>query len=114
MKATTEVVNKLMAEGVSVDFIDLRTLRPLDEEAIINSVKKTGRVLIVEDCWQYAGIAAEIIARINEKCFDYLDCEPRRVSLEDIPFPYSPTLEHQALVKVEDIIQNAKEILIGK
>ncbi len=107
MKATTEAVKQLTEKDISVDFIDLRTLRPLDTYTIFESVKKTGRLLVVEDCWEYSGIAAEIITRVNENCFDYLDCEPRRVSLVDIPLPYSPTLEKASLVKCEDIVDSA-------
>ena len=114
MKATTEAVNELEEQGISVDFIDLRTLRPLDTEMIFNSVKKTNKVLIVEDCWKFAGIASEIIAEINENCFDYLDCEPRRISLVDVPLPYSPNLEKASLVKKEDIVKYALEMCKNK
>jgi len=110
MKATTEAVKILKEKGLSVDFIDLRTLRPLDTEMIFNSVKKTNRALIVEDCWKFSGIASEIIAEINENCFDYLDCEPRRVSLVDVPLPYSPNIEKASLVQVDDIVNNALEM----
>ena len=110
MKATTDAVKQLEEQGISVDFIDLRTLRPLDTDMIFESVQKTGRVLIVEDCWKFAGIASEIITEVNENCFDYLDCEPRRVSLVDIPLPYSPNLEKASLVKADDIVRNALEM----
>ena len=111
MKATSEAVKKLNENGIEVDFIDLRTLRPLDEEIIVSSVKKTGRLLVVEDCWKFAGIASEIITLVNEKCFDYLDCEPHRISLVDVPLPYSPNLEKEALIKTEDIIAQALQML---
>ena len=110
MKETTVAVNELEKQGISVDFIDLRTLRPLDTEMIFTSVKKTGRVLIVEDCWKFSGIASEIIAEVNENCFDYLDCEPRRISLVDIPLPYSPNLEKEAVIKHDNIIEVAKKM----
>ena len=110
MRETTIAVNELEKQGISVDFIDLRTLRPLDTEMIFNSVKKTGRVLIVEDCWKFSGIASEIIAEINENCFDYLDCEPRRISLVDIPLPYSPNLEKEAVIKHEPPLEIAKKM----
>ncbi len=110
MKATTEAVNILEKNNISVDFIDLRTLRPLDTQMIFESVKKTNKVLIVEDCWKFAGIASEIIAQINENCFDYLDCEPQRISLTDIPLPYSPNLEKEAFVKSETIVDTAIKI----
>ena len=107
MKATKEAVKQLEEKGISVDFIDLRTIRPLDVDMIFQSVKKTNKVLIVEDCWKFAGVASEIIAEINENCFDYLDCEPCRLSLTDIPLPYSPNLEKESFVKAEDIIKKA-------
>ena len=110
MKATTEAVKKLEEQGVSVDFIDLRTLRPLDTEMIFESVEKTNRILIVEDCWKFSGIASEIIAEVNENCFDYLDCEPRRVSLVDVPLPYSPNIERASLVKADDIVNTALQM----
>ena len=111
MKATSEAVKELNEKGVEVDFIDLRTLRPLDEAMIVNSVKKTGRLLVVEDCWKFSGIASEIITLVNEKCFDYLDCEPHRISLVDIPLPYSPNLEKEALIKADDIVAQALQML---
>lgn len=111
MKSTTEAVNELEKQGVCVDFIDIRTLRPLDEEMIIESVKKTGKLLVVEDCWEYSGIASEIIAIVNKKCFDYLDCEPYRISLKDVPLPYSPNLEKEAVIKSEDIVNTALKIV---
>ena len=114
MKATTEAVKQLSLQGVDVDFIDLRTLRPLDTEMIIQSVKKTGAVLVVEDCWQYSGIASEIITLVNENCFDYLDCQPARVSLKDVPLPYSPVLERESLIKPADIVDKALSMLNRK
>jgi len=110
MKATSEAVKQLGEQNISVDFIDLRTLRPLDSETIFNSVKKTNKVLIVEDCWKFSGIASEIITEINEHCFDYLDCEPHRISLKDIPLPYSANLESNSLIKVDDIVNTAIKI----
>ena len=107
MKATTEAVNQLQEKGIYADFIDLRTLRPLDTEMIFNSVKKTNKILIVEDCWKYSGIASEIMAEVNENCFDYLDCEPRRISLVDVPLPYSPNLEKASLIQTDDIVNIA-------
>ena len=111
MKATMNAVEELERQDISIDLIDLRTLRPLDTEMIFSSVKKTGRVLIVEDCWKFAGIASEIIAEVNENCFDYLDCEPKRISLKDIPLPYSQNLEKEAIIKKEDIINTALKML---
>ena len=111
MKATMNAVEELERQDISIDLIDLRTLRPLDTEMIFSSVKKTGRVLIVEDCWKFAGIASEIIAEVSENCFDYLDCEPKRISLKDIPLPYSQNLEKEAIIKKEDIINTALKML---
>ena len=110
MKATTKAVKTLTEKGINVDFIDLRTLRPLDTNMIFDSVKKTNKVLIVEDCWKFSGIASEIITEINEHCFDYLDCEPRRVSLVDVPLPYSTNIEQASIIQPHDIIKNALEM----
>lgn len=111
MKATTNAVKQLNEKGISIDFIDLRTIRPLDNEMIVNSVKKTGKLLVVEDCWKFAGIASEIITMVNEQCFDYLDCEPHRVSLLDVPLPYSTNLEKEAIIKPDDIVNHVLYML---
>ncbi len=101
----------LEAEGISVEIIDLRTLRPLDEETILNSVKKTNRIVAVEDGWGFASVNSEISALVTEKAFDYLDHYPIRINAKDVPLPYANNLEKIALPSVEDIVEATKKTL---
>lgn len=96
--------------GISAEVINLISLRPLDKDTIINSVKKTGRLINVEEGWLSCGIGSEITAIAVEEAFDYLDCEPRRIATADIPMPYSKTLEQLALPSAEKIARTAKEM----
>ena len=106
LKAAEELAKKhIMAE-----VIDLRTLRPLDDATIIESVKKTGRLITVEEGWPQSGIGAEISARVMEKAFDYLDAPVIRVSGKDVPMPYAANLEKLALPSVDEIIEAAKAV----
>lgn len=89
--------------GVDIELIDPRTLRPLDEELIFNSVKKTNRVVIVEEGWGYNGVGAEIADRIQRECFDHLDAPVIRVHNLDVPMPYAPPLEKKVLPTPERI-----------
>jgi pyruvate dehydrogenase E1 component beta subunit len=99
-----EAAEKLAEEGISVEVIDLRTLRPLDSETIVRSVAKTNRIVTVEEGWPYAGIGSEIAARIMEEAFDYLDAPLQRVCAADVPLPYAANLERLALPDTEDVI----------
>jgi pyruvate dehydrogenase E1 component beta subunit len=90
--------------------INLRTIRPLDRWTIIESVKKTNRIVSVEEGWPFAGIGAEIAALINEHAFDYLDAPVRRVCAADVPLPYAANLEKLALPQVDEIVHVVKEI----
>jgi pyruvate dehydrogenase E1 component beta subunit len=94
----------LAQEGIDAEVIDLRTLRPLDETTILNSLRKTHRIVSVEESWPFAGIGSEICALVNEKAFDELDAPVLRVTGEDIPWPYAPSLEALALPSVEKIV----------
>lgn len=99
---------ELEKEGIQAEVIDLRTLRPLDIETIITSLKKTHRIVSVEEGWPYAGIGSEIFALLCEKAFDELDAPPIRIHGEDIPMPYAANLEKMTLPRVENIIKAAK------
>ena len=100
-----EAAEKLQAEdGLSVEVIDLRSLAPLDDEAIVATVRKTNRVLVVHEDTRTGGIAGEITARINETCFAHLDAPVLRVTAHDIPLPYAPALEDFVLPQVDDIV----------
>lgn len=110
MKYTIEAAQKLEEMGISCEVIDLRTLKPLDTETIINSVKKTNRVVIIEEGWGYAGIASEIISVVIEQAFDYLDAEPKRITAKDVPLPYAANLEKLCLPSVKDIVETVQGI----
>ncbi len=96
--------------GISAEVIDLRTLRPLDSETIIESVKKTNRLVTVEEGWGFAGIGATIAAIVIENAFDYLDAEIIRVCAKDVPLPYAANLEKLALPQVSDIIDACRKV----
>lgn len=98
-------------DGVSVEVIDLRTLLPLDDEAIIATVRKTNRVLIVHEDTRTGGIAGEITARISETCFEWLDAPVLRVTAADVPLPYSPPLEDYVLPQTSDIVRALRRIV---
>ena len=100
----------LTSEGISVEVIDLRTLRPLDEDTIINSVMKTGRIVTVEGGWGFAGIGATIAAIVMEKAFDYLDSEIIRLHQKEVPLPYAANLEKMSLPQVKDIVRACKKV----
>jgi pyruvate/2-oxoglutarate/acetoin dehydrogenase E1 component len=97
-------------DGLSVEVIDLRTLLPMDDEAIVATVKKTHRVMIVHEDTRTGGIAGEITARINETCFEWLDAPVLRVTAHDVPLPYSPPLEDYVLPQVSDIVTVARHL----
>ena len=100
-----EAAERLAAvDGLSVEVLDLRTLLPLDDEAIVASVRKTSRVLVAHEDTRTGGVAGEIIARINELAFEWLDAPVRRVAAHDVPLPYAPTLEDTVLPQTEDLI----------
>lgn len=106
-----EAAEILQAEhGISVEVLDLRTLAPLDDEAIVATVKKTNRLLIVHEDTRTGGIAGEITARVSESCFEWLDAPILRVTAADIPLPYSPALEDYVLPQTADIIRAVKRL----
>ena len=105
-----EAAEKLAEEGIEAEVIDLRTLRPLDHETIVESVKKTNRIVSVEEGWGPYGVGAEVCQRVTEHAFDYLDAPPTRVHGEDVPMPYAANLEALALPSVEKIIRAAKAV----
>ena len=103
-----EAAEVLEKDGVSVEILDLRTLLPLDDDAIFKTVKKTNKVLIVHEDTRTGGLAGEITARINEKAFEWLDGPIMRVTAHDVPLPYAPTLEDFVLPQTEDIVKAAR------
>ena len=106
-----EAAEQLAAEdGLSVEVIDLRSLLPMDDEAIVATVRKTHRVMIVHEDTRTGGIAGEITARINESCFEWLDAPVLRVTAHDVPLPYAPALEDFVLPQVRDIVTVARHL----
>jgi pyruvate dehydrogenase E1 component beta subunit len=105
-----EAAEALAADGIDAEVIDLRTLRPLDTAAIVESVKKTNRVVSVEEGWAYSGIGSEIAARIMEQAFDWLDAPVSRVCGADVPLPYAANLEYMALPQAENIAAAARSV----
>ncbi|RPJ50888.1 MAG: alpha-ketoacid dehydrogenase subunit beta, partial [Chloroflexi bacterium] len=99
--------------GIEVEIVDLRSLRPLDMEPVLESFKKTNRAVIVEEGWKSYGVGAEVMARIYEEAFDYVDAPIKRVAQDEVPLPYNRTLEQMALPQVEDVIAAVKEVLNG-
>jgi len=102
---------QLEKEGIDVEIVDLRTLRPLDMAPVIESFKKTNRAVIVEEGWKSFGVGAEIAARIYEEAFDFVDAPIKRVAQKEVPLPYNRRLEQLALPQVEDIVNAVREVL---
>jgi len=105
-----EAAEQLAKDGIDAEVIDLRTIRPMDHETIVESVRKTNRLVTVEEGWGPMGIGAEIAARVVEEAFDYLDAPPARVCQEDVPLPYAANLEALSLPSVEKIVRAAKQV----
>jgi len=110
MSYALKAAEELAKEGIEAEVIDLRTLRPMDTDTIIASVKKTGRAVTVEEGWQQSGVGAEIAARLMEHAFDYLDAPVARVSGKDVPMPYAANLEKLALPSVAEVVEAAKAV----
>jgi pyruvate dehydrogenase E1 component beta subunit len=110
MTYALKAADELAKEGIEAEVIDLRTLRPMDTDTIVASVKKTGRAVTVEEGWQQSGVGAEIAARIMEHAFDYLDAPVARVSGKDVPMPYAANLEKLALPSVAEVVAAAKAV----
>ena len=106
-----KVAKELETDGIDAEVVDLRSLRPLDEEAIIKSVNKTGRCIVVDESWPYASVGSYIAWLVSNRCFDILDAQVELVSSEDIPMPYNHTLELAAQPSVEKIMAAVEKIL---
>src|SRR5689334_16017918 len=105
-----EASEKLAAEGIDAELIDLRTLRPLDTATVIDSVKRTNRVVTVEQGWPICSIGSEVCSQVVEQAFDYLDAPPTKVTGKDVPMPYAANLEKLALPHVDDVIAAVKSV----
>jgi pyruvate dehydrogenase E1 component beta subunit len=105
-----QAAEQLAGEGISCEVVDLRTLRPLDHETVVQSVKKTSRLVSAEEGWGPMGVGAEVVARVIEHAFDYLDAPPLRVHQEDVPLPYAANLEALSLPGVDKIVKAVKAV----
>ena len=98
-------------EGISAEIIDLRTIRPIDYDTVLESVKKTNRLVVVEESWPLASISSEIAYWVQRYAFDYLDAPVQRITQSDTPFAFSPPLIEEALPNVERIVRSIKEVM---
>jgi pyruvate dehydrogenase E1 component beta subunit len=110
VKLAIQAAEELEKTGISAEVIDLRTLRPFDLETVVSSVKKTNRIVAVEEGWPFAGVGSEIAAIMMDECFDWLDAPVKRVAGKDVPLPYAANLERLAVPQVEDIIAAVREV----
>ena len=110
MSYALKAADELAKENIAAEVIDLRTIRPMDTETVVASVKKTGRIVTVEEGWQQSGVGAEVAARVMEHAFDYLDAPVARVSGRDVPMPYAANLEKLALPSVAEVVAAAKAV----
>jgi len=108
-----QAAERLSADGISAEVIDLRTLRPLDTATVVESVKKTSRLVCCEEGWRFMGVGAEIAATVVAEAFDYLDAPPVRVHQKDVPLPYAANLETLSLPNADDIVDAAKKVCEG-
>ncbi|MGA2489808.1 MAG: alpha-ketoacid dehydrogenase subunit beta [Anaerolineales bacterium] len=111
LEISMKAADELAKDGIEVEIVDLRSLRPLDLEPVIESFKKTNRAIIVEEGWKSFGVGAEVSSRIYEQAFDYVDAPVRRVAQKEVPLPYNRTLEQFALPQVADVVAAVKEVL---
>jgi pyruvate dehydrogenase E1 component beta subunit len=114
MKVAREVCNIMLGDGVEVELIDLQTVRPLDIATIIESVKKTNRLVIVEEAWPIGSIASEVAYQVQKYAFDYLDAPVHKVNSLDVPLSYAPTLIDVALPSVKGVVEALKAVMYNK
>jgi len=111
LEISLKAAEQLAAEGIDAEIVDLRTLRPLDMEPVIESVKKTNRAVVVEEGWKSFGVGSEVASRIYEEAFDHLDAPVKRVAQLEVPLPYNRNLEQLAIPNAEWVIKAVKEVL---
>ena len=114
LKVAMAAAKELESEGISVEVVDLRTVRPIDYDTVINSVKKTNRLVIVEEAWPLASISSEISFKVQKDAFDYLDAPVLRVTTADTPLPYAPTLIEASLPNVARVVKSVNEVMYIK
>jgi pyruvate dehydrogenase E1 component beta subunit len=111
LEISYKAADQLAKSGIEAEIVDLRSLRPLDMQPVIESFKKTNRVVIVEEGWKSYGVGSEVATRIYENALDYVDAPVKRVAQKEVPLPYNQQLEQMALPQVDDVIQAVKEVL---
>jgi pyruvate dehydrogenase E1 component beta subunit len=111
LEISNKAADQLAKEGIEAEIVDLRSLRPLDMEPVLESFKKTNRAVVVEEGWRSFGVGSEVASRIYEEAFDYVDAPVRRVAQKEVPLPYNRNLEQMALPQVEDVVKAVKEVL---
>jgi pyruvate dehydrogenase E1 component beta subunit len=111
LQVSLEAAKKLAQDGVEAEVVDLRSLRPLDMQPVLESFKKTNRAVVVEEGWRSYGVGAEVASRIYEEAFDFVDAPVQRVAQKEVPLPYNRQLEQAALPQVEDVIRAVREVL---
>ncbi len=114
IKEAYKAADVLEKEGISVEILDMRTIRPMDFEAIFTSVRKTNRLVILEESWPFASISSEITFQVQENVFDHLDAPIRRITTADTPAPYSPVLLEEWLPNFNDVVKAVKDVLYRK
>ncbi|MGB0883125.1 MAG: pyruvate dehydrogenase complex E1 component subunit beta [Flavobacteriales bacterium] len=113
-KLALEAAEVLKTDNIEVEVIDLRSIRPLDIDTILDSVKKTNRLVILEEAWPFASVSSEIIAQVQEKAFDYLDAPIKRLNTKDVPMAYAPTLVEEFMPNLDELIADIKSVLYVK
>ncbi len=111
LQLSLQAAEQLALEGVQAEIIDLRSLRPLDMGPALASVKRTNRAVVVEEGWRSFGVGAEVVSRLHEEAFDYLDAPVKRVAQDEVPLPYNRELEQLALPQIDDILAAVREVL---
>jgi pyruvate dehydrogenase E1 component beta subunit len=111
LKVAAAAAKELEGEGISAELIDLRSVRPIDYETVITSVKKTNRLVVVEEAWPLASLSSEIAFKVQKDAFDYLDAPVLRITTADTPLPYAPTLIEASLPNVERVVKAVKEVM---
>jgi len=111
IKEAYAAADELAEEGISCEIIDLRTIRPMDQQTIINSVKKTNRLVILEEAWPFGNVSTEIVYQVQVQAFDYLDAPIQKINTADTPAPYSPVLLEEWLPNKNDVIKAVKKVM---
>jgi pyruvate dehydrogenase E1 component beta subunit len=114
LKVVMAAAKELENEGISAEVIDLRSIRPIDYATVINSVKKTNRLVIIEEAWPLGSIATEITFKVQKDAFDYLDAPVQRITTADVPLPYAPTLIEASLPNVPRVVKAVKDVMYVK